>query len=142
MTDRRVFISLLLALLAIFPTLAGGAETAGKQRVIFQVSESVPAKWVLTLNNVRNIQAELGKDNVQVEILAYGPGIDMLKFESQVGVGLAQALSDKVVLIACENTMINAKVSKDEMYNGVTFVRAGVAHLMKRQQEGWAYIRP
>ena len=142
MKTRRILSFLLALTLTLALPLTALAEQAAKQRVIFQVSEAAPAKWVLTLNNVRNIQAELGKDNVQVEILAYGPGIDMLKFESQVGVGLAQALADKVVLIACENTMTNTKVSRDEMYNGISYVKAGVVHLMKRQQEGWAYIRP
>ena len=141
MKIQRAF-AVLVALLMLVLAASANAEQSTKQRVIFQVSEAAPAKWVLTLNNVRNIQAELGKDNVEVEILAYGPGIDMFKFESQVGVGLAQALADKVVLIACENTMTNTKVSRDEMYSGVSFVKAGVVHLMKRQREGWAYIRP
>ena len=26
--------------------------------------------------------------------------------------------------------------------DGIAYVQAGVTHLMKRQREGWAYIRP
>jgi intracellular sulfur oxidation DsrE/DsrF family protein len=66
----------------------------------------------------------------------------MLKAESKVTAGLAGALDDNVGLIACENTMHNTKVSRDDIYAGVAFVQAGVTHIMKRQQEGWAYIRP
>jgi intracellular sulfur oxidation DsrE/DsrF family protein len=117
-------------------------KPAAKQRVLFQVSDADPAKWNLALNNAKNVQAELGKDNVQIEIVAYGPGLEMLKAESKAADRLAGALDDNVVLIACENTMTNTKVTKDDMYSGIAYVKAGVTHIMKRQREGWAYIRP
>ncbi len=130
-------------LIAAAPALAQQKKSAaGKQRVIFQVSDNDPGKWTLALNNAKNVQVDLGKDNVQVEIVAYGPGLSMLKSESPVAGRLAAALDDSVGLIACENTMHNTKVTRDEMYDGIAYVQAGVTHIMKRQQEGWAYIRP
>ena len=131
---------LLLAILLSLTALSAAAQQ--KQRVVFQVSDNDPAKWGLALNNARNVQQDLGKDNVQIEIVAYGPGLGMLKAESKVADRLAQALDDNVGLLACENTMTNTKVSRDDMYGGIAYVKAGVTHLMKRQQEGWAYIRP
>ena len=124
------------------PALAQQKKSAAKHRVIFQVSDNDPARWQLALSNARNVQTDLGKENVQIEIVAYGPGIEMMKAESKVAGGLAGALDTSVGLIACENTMQNNKVSRDEMYAGIGFVQAGVTHLMKRQKEGWAYIRP
>ena len=118
------------------------AQQGVKQKVIFQVSDADPAKWNLALNNAKNVQTELGKDNVQIEIVAYGPGLGMLKAESKVEGRLAQALDDNVGLIACENTMHNTKTTRADMYHGISYVTAGVTHLMKRQREGWAYIRP
>ena len=132
-----------LPLLAAAPALAQQKKpAAGKQRVIFQVSDNDPGKWNLALNNAKNVQAELGKENVQIEIVAYGPGLGMLKAESKVADRLAQALDNDVGLLACENTMTNTKVTRDQMYGGIAYVKAGVTHIMKRQQEGWAYIRP
>ncbi|HZE62166.1 MAG TPA: hypothetical protein VE085_16635 [Burkholderiales bacterium] len=133
-----------LPLLAATPALAQTSKkpAAGKQRVIFQVSDNDPGKWQLALNNARNVQADLGEENVEIEIVAYGPGLNMLKAESKVAGGLAGALDNNVGLIACENTMQNTKVPRDDMYGGVAFVMAGVTHIMKRQREGWAYIRP
>lgn len=115
---------------------------AAKQRVIFQVSDADPAKWNLALNNARNVQADLGKDNAEIEIVAYGPGLSMLKAESPVAGRLAAALDSGVKLLACQNTMKNTKTSRDDMYGGIGYVEAGVTHLIKRQREGWAYIRP
>ncbi|HYL90623.1 MAG TPA: hypothetical protein VEU32_17875 [Burkholderiales bacterium] len=131
-------------LLAATPALAQQKKkgAAGKQRVIFQVSDNDPGKWNLALNNAKNVQVDLGKDNVQIEIVAYGPGLSMLKAESPVSGRLAAALDDSVGLIACENTMHNTKVTRDQMYDGIAYTQAGVTHIMKRQQEGWSYIRP
>jgi intracellular sulfur oxidation DsrE/DsrF family protein len=113
-----------------------------KHQVVFQVSDNDPAKWSLALNNARNVQTDLGKGNVQIEIVAYGPGLAMLKNESAVAARLAQALDGGIGLLACENTMQNTKTSKSDMYGGIGYVQAGVTHIMKRQKEGWAYIRP
>jgi intracellular sulfur oxidation DsrE/DsrF family protein len=127
---------------ALAMTGVAHSQGQGKQRVVFQVSDNDPAKWNLTLNNARNVQADLGKDKVQIEIVAYGPGLNMLKAESAVAGRLAQALDSSVALLACENTMHNTNVKKSDMYEGIGYVLAGVTHIMKRQQEGWAYIRP
>ncbi|HEY5899149.1 MAG TPA: hypothetical protein VIV54_16400 [Burkholderiales bacterium] len=133
----------LFTLFAALPAFAQPKKAAAKkQRVVFQVSDADPAKWNLALNNAKNVQADLGKENVQIEIVAYGPGLAMLKAESPVAARLAGALDDSVGLIACENTMHNQKVTRDDMYSGIAYVQAGVTHLMKRQQEDWAYIRP
>jgi intracellular sulfur oxidation DsrE/DsrF family protein len=132
----KVFISILLLALA-FPV-----HSQEKHRVVFQVSDNDPAKWNLALNNARNVQADLGKGNVQIEIVAYGPGLAMLKDESAVAARLVQALDGGIGLLACENTMQNTKTTKSDMYGGIGYVGSGVTHIMKRQKEGWAYIRP
>jgi intracellular sulfur oxidation DsrE/DsrF family protein len=142
MTIRQAAGLLCIAFLALASTFGASAQSPGKQKVIFQVSDADPAKWNLALNNARNVQSELGKDNVQIEIVAYGPGLDMLRRESKVDSRLAEALDHNVGLIACENTMVNTKTTKADMYGGISYVPAGVTHLMKRQREGWAYIRP
>jgi len=132
----KLFFAVLLSVLTF------SAFGQQKQRVVIQVSDNDPAKWSLALNNAKNVQQDLGKDKVQIEIVAYGPGLGMLKAESKVADRLAGALDDNIGLIACENTMTNTKVTRSEMYGGIAYVKAGVTHIMKRQQEGWAYIRP
>ena len=140
--NRRTLLSLIGLGTVAAPALAQPKKGAAKQRVIFQVSDNAPAKWSLALNNAKNVQADLGAQNVQIEIVAYGPGLEMLKAESRVADRLAGALDDSVGLLACENTMTNTHVTKNDMYSGIAYVKAGVTHLMKRQREGWAYIRP
>jgi len=131
-----------LLLVAAGPVAAQTPAASAKNRVVMQVSDNDPAKWNLALNNARNLQADLGTANVDVEIVAYGPGIGMLKAESVVGNRIAEALGTGVKVVACENTMHAQKLAKDDMLNGIGYVGAGVVEIMQRQQQGWAYLRP
>lgn len=115
---------------------------AQRDHVVFQVSDAAPEKWNLALNNAKNVQEGLGKDNVDIEIVVYGPGIDMLKLTSEVGKRVDKAIAEGVKIVACENTMKTKKLTKADILPTVTYVPGGVLELMKRQKEGWAYIRP
>jgi hypothetical protein len=144
MNARRLALTAALTALLIVPVAGANAQSAAarQQKVVFQVSDADPAKWNLALNNARNVQNDLGKDNVAIEIVAYGPGIGMLKMDSTVGGRVAEAMGNGVSVVACENTMKNQKLSRADMLAKIGYVEAGVTHLMKRQQEGYAYIRP
>ena len=131
------------ALIALgVPDALAQATPPARNRVVMQVSDNDPGKWNLALNNAKNLQADLGAANVEIEIVAYGPGIGMLKAESVVGNRIDEALGSGVKVVACENTMRNSKLVKDDMLHGIGYVGAGVVEIMQRQQQGWAYIRP
>jgi intracellular sulfur oxidation DsrE/DsrF family protein len=127
--------------LAASPALSQTAA-APANRVVMQVSDNDPGKWNLALNNARNLQADLGASNVEIEIVAYGPGIGMLKSDSVVGNRIGEALGSGVKVAACENTMRGQKLQKADMLGGISYVGAGVVEIMQRQQQGWAYLRP
>ena len=134
--------SLAAASLALLPTATWAQQPAAKNRVVVQVSDNDPGKWNLALNNARNLQADLGAGNVEIEIVAYGPGIGMLKQDSAVGNRIGEALASGVRVEACENTMRGQKLAKTDMLNGIGYVPAGVVEIMQKQQQGWSYLRP
>lgn len=129
-----------LALFAAPAVFAQGGEPAN--RVVMQVSDNDPARWNLALNNARNLQADLGAANVAIEIVAYGPGIGMVRDDSVVGNRIDEAIAAGVKVAACENTMRGQKLAKADMRAGVSYVPAGVVEIMQRQQKGWVYLRP
>ena len=130
------------ASLALLPAVTCAQQPAAKNRVVMQVSDNDPGKWNLALNNARNLQADLGAGNVEIEIVAYGPGIGMLKHDSVVGNRVGEALASGVRVEACENTMRGQKLAQTDMLNGIGYVPAGVVEIMQKQQQGWAYLRP
>ena len=134
--------SLAAASLALLPAATCAQQPAAKNRVVMQVSDNDPGKWNLALNNAHNLQADLGAGNVEIEIVAYGPGIGMLKQDSVVGKRVGEALASGVHVEACENTMRGQKLAKTDMLNGIDYVPAGVVEIMQKQQQGWAYLRP
>jgi len=145
MPRRQAFAALLSAVL-----VAGGfgmaaaqsQQPAARSKVVIQVSDGDAAKWNLALNNAKNLQTDLGAAKVDIEIVTYGPGIEMLKAESVVGNRVDEALKSGVKVFACENTMHGQKVTKPDMLAGIGYVSAGVVEIMEKQQQGWAYIRP
>jgi intracellular sulfur oxidation DsrE/DsrF family protein len=151
MTDRKLnrrALVLPIAIGALSP-LVGAAQqvpkrspAAKRQKLVLQVSDADQGKWELVLNNAKNVQSELGVANVDIEIVAYGPGIDMLKFEAPTASRVADALKTGIKVVACENTMHGQKLTKDDMQTGIGFTPAAVTEIMRLQQAGWCYIRP
>ena len=111
-------------------------------KVVVQVSDSDPALWGLALNNVKNLQDDVGAANVDIEIVAFGPGIGMFKLGSPSSARIADAMKANVKVLACENTMRGQKLTKPDMLPAIGYVPSGVSEIMKRQGEGWAYLRP
>ncbi len=136
--------SLILSGLLLVGALATpfAAQASDKAKVVIQVSENDPAKWNLILNNTANLQKDVGKANIDVEIVAFGPGINMLKAESEVGNRVQEATEAGVAVMACQNTMNRQKLKKEDMLGVVGYVPSGVVEIMKKQQQGYAYLRP
>ena len=142
MKTAVALIALAASLVVASPTAAQAPQASGRPRVVLQMSEADPAKWNLALNNAKNIQTDLGAANVDIELVAYGPGIGMLKADSVVGNRVDEAIAAGVRVVACENTMKGQKLTQTDMLNKLNYVQAGVVEIMQRQQQGWAYIRP
>jgi intracellular sulfur oxidation DsrE/DsrF family protein len=142
---RRTVLSGLATAVALTALpLLGRAQTAQppKHKALIQVSDNDAQKWNLALNNARNMQDDLNADAIDLEIVVYGPGIGMLKADSPVAKRVGDALKAGVQVVACENTMRNQKLVRGDMLAGIGYVDAGVVEIMKKQQQGWAYIRP
>ena len=140
--SRLLFAFAALVIVSGLAASAAAQQILQRNRVLIQVSDGDAAKWNLALNNARNLQTDLGAGNVDIEIVAYGPGIGMLKLDSPVANRIGEAKDAGVRIMACENTMKAQKLVRGDMLNGIGYVEAGVVEIMQRQQEGWTYLRP
>jgi uncharacterized protein len=131
--------------IAIIPALltaaAAGPGTA-QQNVVIQVSDDDPRKWHLVLNNAENIQHSIGRDRVAIEIIAYGPGLGMLRLESVVGSRLNDAMAAGIAFKACRSTMRSEGIRERDLFPRVGYVESGVLAIIDRQRQGWSYLRP
>lgn len=119
-------------------------------RVVIHVDENDAKRMNLALNNAKNVTKyyrEKGEE-VEIEVVTYGPGLHMLRADtSPVKARLVTfaASHENVSFRACGNTM-NAMARKEgkvpPLLDIAEQVPSGVVHLIQRQEEGWAYIRP
>ena len=138
---------MLLLVMAVGFSAQTLAEEGKKHKVVIQVSTNDPVTQKIALNNAVNIQKELGIDNVDVEIVAYGPGLGLLtQGEKNKESKRVQSLAmQNITFSACGNTMkkVAKKTGKEPtLVEGVGIVPGGVIRIMELQGQGYAYIRP
>jgi intracellular sulfur oxidation DsrE/DsrF family protein len=121
---------------------AAGEGAKGKYQIVIQVTENNPQTWNLALNNAFAFQRNIGKDKSQIEIVAIGPGLNMLKMESKAQDRIGQALDQSIDVVACGETMHAMKLSKDDLIGGVRVVPGGLIEIADKQRAGWVYYRP
>ena len=132
--------SILAALIAAFALAGAGHALA--EKIVVQVSDGNPVTWNQALNVVGNLREVYGA-GTEIELVAFGQGINMLKFDAPVSsrvVEAQQSLGAKIY--ACEISMGRNKLAKNDMAPDVIFVRAGIEHIITRQREGWVNVRP
>ena len=101
------------------------------------------AEWGPLIAHVTNLRNALEKDGgVDVEVVFFGPGINMLrKTNSNFAEGLKRLADRGVTLAACQNSMRDRGISAEDLFPFATQVDSGVAELTRKQESGWAYIK-
>jgi len=118
------------------------APLALAEKVVLQVSDGNPTTWNQALNVVGNLREVYGP-GTEIELVAFGQGINMLKLDAPVASRLVDAQkSQGAKIYACENSMARQKLARDDMAPGLIYVRAGIEHIIARQREGWVNVRP
>lgn len=129
--------------LAVAGTTASVDSHEAKYRVVIDVSVEGEQRWEGIARNIDNLRASLGEKNVEVEVVVYGKALPFLqKTNATQEEKLRTLAKGGVRFVACENTMRRMKVTKDELFSFVHTVDSGAAELIRKQQAGWAYLKP
>lgn len=114
-----------------------------QHKVIFHISEEQIEKVTFALNNILNLLNDLGGENVDVELLVNGPAVKAFTSEEgEISELLRQVLEQDVDLALCNNALKLFDLSPNDMLSEAKVVPSGVGELVRKQNEGWAYIRP
>ena len=147
---------LLKLLIPVFVAVALGAASmvaiAGpedkpfaEKKVVLQISDNDPFKQTLVLNVANNLLKHYGPDKVDVEIVAFGPGLRLL-FADNSNASRIQGLADNGVrFAACSNTVRNMgkKLGHPPALNpNSTKVAAGVVRIIDLVDQGYQLIKP
>jgi len=112
-------------------------------RAVFHIDEGTISKANMVFHNIQNLLDDLGLDEVEVVVLANGEGVKALLQKPNVHQRQIQRLADQgVKFLACQNSLRFLGLDDGDLLESVEIVPAGVSELVKRQTEGWAYVRP
>jgi intracellular sulfur oxidation DsrE/DsrF family protein len=135
---------------AASPVAPGVDKTA--HRLILQVNTNEPAVMNLALNNAANAEQHYKSigERVQIEIVAFGPGLNMLRDDTSPVKDRLKRLKElafpgKVQFSACNNTRQGMEKTEGKsvpIVSDATIVPSGVVRLMELQEQGWSYVRP
>lgn len=123
------------------------AETTTNEmrRLVIQVNKKDEELQSHVLSNIVNLQKHFGMDNIEIEVIAYGPGIWLLTDKSKYTDRIESLMMQNVVFTACGNTLDTierADGKRPTLLEGVETVPAGIARLMELQEKGWSYLSP
>ena len=143
---RRLATAAALSIALASSALAADGKT---HRVAIQVDQNDPAVMNMVLNNATNVieYYRAKSEDVDVEIVAYGPGMHMLRTDTSPVADRIKKLKEmgKVQFSACNNTKQNMEKTEGHAISilpEATIVPAGVVRLMELQEQGWSYVRP
>ena len=118
-----------------------------KINVLFHVDES--DKWALTLTNVKNLLDDVGDGELNVEIVANAAAVTI--FSSAEAAGETQSVLHErmatistrgVGIVVCRNALKANHVKEDFLPPFVAVVPAGITEIVKKQMDGFAYVKP
>ena len=118
---------------------------AANPKYVIQVSTDDARTQKIVLNNAANLQKYYGADKVDIEIVAYGPGLGILTTGNKNASRVEKMAMTNITFSACQNTMNGFKKKKGhfpKLTDGVGKTPSGVVRIGELQQQGYSYIRP
>jgi uncharacterized protein len=119
-------------------------------RLVLQVNTNDPAMMNLALNNATNVAKyyEDLSEKVSIEIVAYGPGLHMLRDDTSPVKARIETLAlsePEISYKACGVTRENMRKAEDKdipLIPQAKLVKSGVVHVMELEEQGWSYVKP
>lgn len=142
--------ALFLGLLFCLPTYAAQKEaplpdTFAENKVVLQISDRDPFKQTLVLNVAANLQRYYGPENVDIEVVAFGPGVRLM-FDGNVNTNrINNMVAAGIRFSACENTIGNMAKQlgyKPKILENAARVPAGAGRILQLNKAGWQLLKP
>ena len=157
MMRAQIFSALLPALVALAPMQFASSEKAFAQqvplqdkpfaehRIVLQLSDGDVKKQALVLSVANNLLRAYDPDKVAVEVVTFGPGIEMLLVGSERRRQVESLIAQGVRFDICLNTVdtIEREAGKrPEFIPAATPVQVGVGQILFLAENGYTVVRP
>lgn len=111
-------------------------------KVIFHITDF--EKWNSLSTTVSNLLKDMSDAQVEIEIVANGSAVSYYDSTAHAETNrskLERLNEGNVKIVACNNALNAHGVAKETLYPFIHVVSAGISELVKKQNEGFAYIR-
>lgn len=141
------WVSLVCALPAVAADMPGPDDKPfAEAHIVLQLSDGDEAIQARVLNVASNLLKHYGgPDLVDLEIVAFGPGISLLFADNGQSERISSLAANGVRFVACMNTVETIERTsgkRPELYPLAIPVQAGVAHIVERSTQGFVVVRP
>ena len=139
---KKTLLSVAALTLVLVITAVPQITKTAKHHVVFELIEPDGAAWDSLVKHVSNTRNALAADGgSQIEVVFWGAGLNMLrKTNGAYEERLKQLADDGVTLSACQNAMRVMNIKTEDLFPFASQVDSGIAEIVRRQEEGWAYI--
>lgn len=114
------------------------AQQPAKVVLHLQSSDSLVHKSIV--NQINNLKKSI--PDATIELVCHGPGLEFLLKANSRYVNKIEKLKLKdVSLVGCEFTMSQRNYKKEDLVPYAQTVPLGIAEIVKKQAEGWLYVK-
>jgi len=147
---RRVGHALAVLALLSSPVMAQTAapivdKPFAEHHLALQLSDNDPKKEALIISVAYNLLKNYGPDRIAIEVVTFGPGIDLLRADNAHRAEVDSLVSQGVQFDICMNTVetVERETGKPVDINPrVVRVQAGVAQILALTEKGFTLVRP
>ena len=115
-----------------------------QRKLVMQISTNDLRAQETALSNIVNLQKHYGMDNIDIEVVVFGPGYRMLTPQHSLAPRIASLAMQEITFTACLNTLSSIKEKTGfmpKLIEGVTTTQTGVARIIELQEQGYTYIK-
>lgn len=121
----------------------GAKATKKMYHVIYQLDNNDPKIIEKAFRNINNTLKDprlAGK--IEIELIGFSGGTDAYMKGGKYEEDLKGLVQKGVIVSQCNNTLIERKISRDQLYDFIAIVPTGNGELIIRHAEGWSVIKP
>ena len=114
-------------------------------RIVLQLSDSDAKKEALVISVAYNLIKAYDPDKIAVEVVAFGPGIELLRVENANRQRVESLIAQGVKFDVCLNTLdtIERETGKrPAIIPGAIPVQVGVGQILSLTENGFTLVRP
>jgi uncharacterized protein len=116
-----------------------------KLKVLFHLNEN--ERWKVAFGNINNLISDAGSENLDIVVIANGFAVYGYTDPEKISV-IEQLSGVGVKFIACRNSLTSmcregvACIKEELLPSFVVIVHAGITEIIKREKDGYAYVKP